>query len=165
MVHQRRDDRNPWIPSMNWHVTLGFFGEQPEGATEELAEVLGAAARGTPSFELSLAGAGTFRHDVCWIGVSDPAGALGPLAEKVRGTRAVQDQHARNRFHVTVSRSGRQAGLGNIMAALSIYHGPAWTVHEISLFRSDLGGGVGGHPLYTPLATAQLGEPHPSAGR
>jgi len=141
---------------VNWHVTLGFFGEQPESVVEELSADLRAAASGTPPFDLGLAGAGVFRHDVCWIGLSDPGGVLNPLAERVRATFATPHQHAQNRFHVTISRSGRNAALANTMAALSVYRGPMWTVPEITLFRSDLGEGPGGHSLYTPLATVPL---------
>ncbi|MCL2471597.1 MAG: RNA 2',3'-cyclic phosphodiesterase [Propionibacteriaceae bacterium] len=148
--------RNPWGPSVNWHVTLAFYGEQPEGMLDQLLEQVEAAAAGTTAFEINLAGAGVFHHDVCWVGVSDPTAALGPLAQTVRQTYATAAQHAQNRFHVTVSRAGRQARLADAMAALSVYRGPAWTVEQISLFRSDLGAGVGGHPLYTELARATL---------
>ena len=157
MASPPRAARNPWIPSMNWHVTLGFFGEQPEGVVDELALSLQAAGRETPSFDLNLAGAGTFRHDVCWIGVNDPDNALGPLAERVRQTYATAGQHAQNRFHVTVSRSGRQSNLAHTMKALSIYQGPTWTAHDLTLYRSILGEGPGGHPLYTPVITIPLG--------
>ncbi|MDR0283532.1 MAG: RNA 2',3'-cyclic phosphodiesterase [Propionibacteriaceae bacterium] len=148
--------RNPWEPSANWHVTLGFYGEQPDGMMDELADNLRLAAARTAPFTLALAGAGLFRHDVGWIGVTDPARALGPLAERVRGTYATLYQSTQNRFHVTVTRAGRQAGLAPTLAALAVYRGPEWTVGEITLFRSDLHEGIGGHPRYTVLATAQL---------
>jgi len=153
----RRTGRNPWGPSANWHITLAFYGEQPDALAEAIAGNLRSAAAVTPPFDISLAGAGVFRHDVCWIGVHDPGDALGPLADLVRGEYATAHQHTQNRFHITVSRSGRRAGLEDTMAALAVYRGPAWTVDAITLFRSDLGEGVGGHPLYTPLATARLG--------
>jgi len=158
MASPPRTTRDPWIPAANWHLTLGFFGEQPEGILDELTQSLRLAASQTRPFTLSLAGAGTFRHDVCWIGVSDPTEALGPLADKVRDTYATGHQHAQNRFHVTVSRAGRQARLADTMAALSVYQGPTWTVREITLFESILGEGVGGHPLYRPLCTVGFGE-------
>ena len=151
-----RSARPPWDPETNWHVTLAFYGEQPAGIVPELAENLTEAARQTPRFELSLAGAGVFRHEVCWIGISDARGALGPLAQLVRGSYANATQHTRNRFHVTVARPGRRSGLEDTMAALAVYRGPAWTVDKITLFQSDLGQGVGGHPLYTALARADL---------
>jgi 2'-5' RNA ligase len=135
---------------------LAFYGESPNALAEDLAANLTQAANQTPRFELDLAGAGSFRQDVCWIGVTDPAQALGRLAHLVRGSYATAVQHTQNRFHVTVSRSGRKAGLEDAMAALMVYRGPTWTVDHITLFRSDLGEGVGGHPLYTPLAHATL---------
>ena len=157
MAAPPRTARNPWIPSMNWHVTLGFYGEQPDGIVEELTHNLEEAARQTQPFELGLSGAGTFRHDVCWIGVSDPSDALGSLADKVRQTHATGNQHAQNRFHVTISRSGRQSNLAHTMRALSVYQGPMWTVDSMTLYQSTLGEGPGGHPLYTPVITIPLG--------
>ncbi len=154
-----RAARNPWTPRQNWHVTLAFYGEQPEGALDDLAANLRAAARAVPPFDLALAGAGVFRHDACWIGVSDPGDVLGPLSVAVRGPWAVDDQRARNRFHLTVSRAGRLVGLEDAMAALAVYRGPAWTVDRIGLYRSDLGEGPGGHPRYTPLELVRLEDP------
>ncbi|MCL2483188.1 MAG: RNA 2',3'-cyclic phosphodiesterase [Propionibacteriaceae bacterium] len=148
--------RNPWAPSLNWHVTLGFFGEQPEGMIDQIVDQLDAATAQTSRFQIGLAGAGVFHHDVCWVGVSDPTSALGPLAQLVRQTYATAYQHAQNRFHVTVSRAGRQARLADAMAAMSVYRGPVWEVQQVVLYRSDLGAGVGGHPLYTELARSTL---------
>lgn len=153
-----RVTKNPWVPKVNWHVTLAFYGRQPEDVLDELTESVRLSASQTAPFDLSLGGAGTFRHDVCWIGVSDPADILGGLAQEVRGNYAVNDERARNRFHVTISRSGRKAGLEPAIRALSVYRGPSWTVDEIIIFRSDPGEGIGGHPLYTPLATVPLGH-------
>ena len=150
--------RNPWGPSTNWHITLAFYGETPAGLVGELTENLKAAAARTPQFDLALAGAGVFRHEVCWIGTADPANALGPLADKVRGQYATDRQNTKNRFHVTISRAGARLRLEDTMAALSVYRGPTWTVDQITLYRSDLGQGAGGHPLYTAVARAQLGS-------
>ena len=157
MVAPPYASRHPWSPSQNWHITLAFYGERSPGVAEELTAGLRAAARQTAPFELALAGAGVFRHEVCWVGVHDPADALGPLADKLRQSYATADQHTRNRFHVTVARAGRRTGLDRAMSALSVYRGPAWTVDAITCYQSELGAGVEGHPRYTPLAEARLG--------
>ena len=149
--------RNPWIPQSNWHITLAFYGNQPDGILEELIRNLRAAAIRTQPFEIDLNGAGVFHKDVCWIGTTDPSESLGPLAEKVRGDYAIMNQHAKNRFHVTISRSGRKADLTAAMAALSVYRGPEWLVDHITLYESSLGEGAGGHSLYTSLAEVPLG--------
>jgi len=163
--------RHPWSPPENWHITLAFYGERPSGIVDELAGELRAVAAQTAPFEIGLAGAGVFRHEVCWIGVSDPGGGLGALAQAVRTDYATADQHAHSRFHVTVARvpaakavpvrrrrsAGPQDGLDYSIAALSVYRGPVWTVDHITLFRSDLGGGPAGHPLYTALAEVGFG--------
>ncbi|MDR0488751.1 MAG: RNA 2',3'-cyclic phosphodiesterase [Propionibacteriaceae bacterium] len=157
MVRLPGRSRNPWIPQMNWHITLAFYGNQPEGVLDELIGNLQTAAVATVPFEIALGGAGVFHRDVCWIGTTDPSGSLNPLAERVRGDYAIGDQHTKNRFHVTISRSGRKAELSSTMAALAIYRGPAWMVDHITLYESSLGEGAGGHPLYTPLAEVPLG--------
>ena len=155
----QRSARSPWGPATNWHITLAFYGDQPESMVAELIANLKAAAGRTPRFEVGLAGAGVFRHEVCWIGVADPTNALGPLAEKVRAEYVTAPQNTQNRFHVTISRAGRRSGLEDKMAALSVYRGPTWLAEKITLYRSDLGAGVGGHPRYTRLAEAPLVEP------
>jgi 2'-5' RNA ligase len=140
----------------NWHITLAFYGEKPDGLVDELASNLDQVAFRQPPFELALAGAGIFRHEIGWIGVNDPAEQLARLATVARGSWAGENQHAQNRFHVTVSRSKRRSNLADTMAALSIYRGPAWVVDSISLYRSDLGEGVSGHPLYSSLHSSTL---------
>jgi len=147
----------PWDPVENWHITLGFYGEVPAARVEEISDAVAAVAARTPPFSLALAGAGTFRQDVCWIGVADPDRVLPGLAAAVRADFATSDQHAHNRFHVTISRSGRRAGLAGALAALAVYRGPTWTVDRLVVYRSDLGEGTAGHPLYTVLSEHPLG--------
>jgi len=144
-----RQARNPWTPGANWHITLAFYGEVPDGLVPEIERRLDDAVHQTPRFRLSLAGAGVFNRDTCWIGVADPSNALPRLASTLRGDLTDARQHATNRFHLTLSRAGRQAELGDAMRALAVYRGPEWPVDRIMLYRSDLGQGVGGHPLYT----------------
>lgn len=156
--------RHPWSPRENWHITLAFHGECSASAVEELIANLPVVAQQTPPFELALAGSGVFRNDAYWIGVHDPSQALPPLAALLRQSYATANQHAHNRFHITVARAGRRGhdrGKGSAMdravAALSVYRGPTWTVESITLFQSELGAGFEGHPRYTVLAEAQLG--------
>ena len=157
MVRSPSRSRNPWIPQVNWHITLVFYGNQPDGMVGELVSNLEAAARTFSPFEVNLAHAGVFHHDVCWVGVNDPTNSLGPLAEEVRGQYAVDNQHTKNRFHMTISRSGRRAELADTMAAMSIYQGTTWVVDSITLWESHLGEGPGGHPLYSSLKEVPLG--------
>ncbi|MDR2895182.1 MAG: 2'-5' RNA ligase family protein [Propionibacteriaceae bacterium] len=102
--------RSPWIPSVNWHITLAFYGYHADDMTDELLEHLGAAAAQTDPFPVALAGAGVFHQDTCWVGVVDSTEALPTLAEASRGAYAGPPQHAINRFHVTVARAGRRSG-------------------------------------------------------
>jgi 2'-5' RNA ligase len=154
MLGAPRRSRNPWSPRSLWHITLAFYGEVADSG--ELEVNLSRAAAACSPFSLALSGAGTFRHDACWIGVSDPDEVLPNLAKEVRGDWASPYQHATNRFHLTISRSGRSAGLESAMRALAVYRGPEWTVTNIELFESELGSGIGGHPRYTRIAQADL---------
>src|SRR3954463_8212111 len=60
-----------WVPPENYHVTLRFIGETPGHVAEEIDHSL--AALKAPSFDLTLAGIGTFsksgRGSALWVGV------------------------------------------------------------------------------------------------
>ena len=156
-----RTARSPWIPTENWHITLAFYGEQPDGALDEIRGYLDQVGNANPDLKLSLAGAGIFHHDTCWIGVHDEEGVLAPLAKHARGDYSTPHQHAENRFHVTISRAGRKANLKSAMAALAVYRGPSWIAHSIYLYESVLGEGPSGHPRYIcKKASPLLGPRH-----
>lgn len=159
-----RRGRNPWLPQINWHITLAFYGDVPDGLAPEIAQRLAAVARTTGPFQLHLAGAGVFNRDTCWVGLADPSDALTSLAEDLRRDLVRAGQHASHRFHLTVSRSGRRADLAPAMRALAVYTGPDWLVDQIGAYRSDLGQGIGGHPRYSEIASAHLTGDAPSGG-
>jgi 2'-5' RNA ligase len=154
--------RSPWLPQNNWHLTVAFYGEVPDGQVPSLQTALTEAARDLAPVTGELAGAGQFRGNTAWIGARVDETAwhrlTAALAPANLGLTSYDDPAPRNRPHLTVSRAGANPGIAGAVKALAIYRGPSWTAHDVTLFSSDLGHGVGGHPLYTPLTTATLGR-------
>jgi len=150
-----------WTSRELWHITLAFLGEVNEGGLDRLLPRLERGARRHPAFGLSLAGAGAFpspeRANVLWSGLSGDRKALGELAMSVsagarRAGAPPPDQGRRYRPHVTLARCRMPADVRAIVDDLSGYQGPAWTVDEIYLIRSTLGG----DPRYETLGTWKL---------
>ena len=153
-----------WSEPETWHVTLDFHGEVPEGAMEDLAAGLDAAAAEVEPFEIHLAGAGTFAGRTVWIGVGGEVRGLSDLVAGVRGAaRAVglpDDVRVRARQHLTVARTTRPgaAVAADLVRVLAVYRGPAWEVSRIALVESRLGEGRGGGPRHLERATFDLGH-------
>ncbi|MGD0705640.1 MAG: RNA 2',3'-cyclic phosphodiesterase [Trebonia sp.] len=155
-----RDDLR-WTSRELWHVTLAFLGEVSEETLGRLTRGLASAAGRHRAFTLSVAGAGAFanpvRANVLWSGVSGDRGALAGLAQTVsaaaRGAGATPPG-ADHGFtpHLTLARCRAPADVREIVATLGRYQGPGWTVEEIYLIRSSLGG----RPRYETLATWKL---------
>ena len=117
-----------WVAPEQWHVTLGFFGEQDAAAT---AEWLSLRLAGMPARRLRLAGAGTFRG-VLWAGLSgDELGALAVAAGPER--RDDKEFHP----HLTLARGRPQGGLASLVRHIEHHRGPSWLATEVVLMRSD----------------------------
>jgi len=148
-------------PLENWHITLAFYGDVPAGAADELSTAVAEAVWETSALRVHLSGSGWFRHATAWIGVGGQAKELAAVMAALNevGPRAsVPEKH---RPHLTIARTGRRSGgpvpaLDRVIAAMSVYRGPDWTVDEVMLMRSELGQGRGGRPRYTPFARAAL---------
>lgn len=155
----RAAHRSPWTPRSTWHLTVAFFGTLPDGAVPDLESRLAAAVEGIEPFTIHLAGAGTFRSSVLWVGVG---GETTPLAEAMHALTDVRDEvtplrddRERNRAHLTISRSPA-IDAATVAHALAVYRGPAWTVDTIELLESDLGVGEQGHPVHTVIARISI---------
>jgi RNA 2',3'-cyclic 3'-phosphodiesterase len=155
-----RDDLR-WTSREAWHITLAFLGEVNDLSLTRLLPRLERAARRHYSFSLSVAGAGAFpssaRANVLWSGLSGDRRALAELAASVtagarRAGAAPPDAGRRFRPHLTLARCRAPADVRAIVASLEGYQGPLWTVEEIYLIRSRLGG----QPRYETLGTWKL---------
>lgn len=157
-----------WGDPDQWHLTLGFYGEQPAGAVPEIAEHLASVARDTPELTTCLRGAGSFSGTTLWLGLGGETAALTAL---MRACALDAGPAASARPHLTVARMSRaergrrareqrrrsrvvardEPELAHVVHALSVYEGPAWHVGELRLMASRLGEGRSGGPLHEEL--------------
>jgi len=127
---------------VNWHLTLGFYGDdEPVVRLSRLGVDLAGAAAPV----LRLAGAGRFGA-VRWVGVAaDPATGLRTLAAAAGADADTFTPH------VTLTRRG--GGAGPLFAALDGYAGPWWRPDEVTLLASEqTGAGV----VYTRVGGVAL---------
>lgn len=154
-----------WGDPDNWHITLAFYGEQPEGAVEDLVDHLSVAARMNEDFTVCLKGAGSFNNRNLWMGVG---GETRQLRNLMADCLLDPEERKRQRAHLTVARPSQRMRIRgwdpvipDLVRALSVYEGPDWHVSEIELISSELGRGRSGGPLHDTVATLALS----SAGR
>lgn len=161
-----------WTDPAQWHLTLAFRPDLPEGAIPEAVENLAqAAARHAPMI-LQLSGAGTFGARTLWIGVGGETAQLTALmGEELLGG----EDRERRRAHLTVARVSARAPraprrrrgeprppvpsqllLTSAVHALSVYRGPSWQAEEIELLSSQPGQGRSGGPRHELLGTVPL---------
>lgn len=155
-----------WTDPDNWHLTLAFYGEQPDGAVEDIVASLGQAAMAAENpLDLHLRGAGVFSHKTLWVGVGGETRRLRALAADAGALLPdTESECRRHHGHLTVARLSRRGTrparwdpvLDDLARALAVYVGPTFTASEIILYQSLLGKGRGGGPLYEPLATISL---------
>ncbi len=123
-----------WVPSARWHLTLAFYGEVPESTLPRVRRRLDRATRDAPSLSLSLRGAGRFRRQVVWIGVTGDVEPLVALAARLAADSRPY------RPHLTVARVRSPAvDPRGVVQMLETYDGRRFRVAEIVLFRSHLG--------------------------
>lgn len=174
-----------WTSPDDWHITLAFYGEAPEGYLEDLAGALDDAALAQPRFDAALRGAGVFGGRTLWVGCSgDGWGPLMTAAGQIGADLLGRQPDGRSRPHLTVARAGdrararsgsgagggprttraARASTGSVGAddpaslahALALYTGPTWTVGEIALMSSKLGAGPSGAPRYDVVHRSPL---------
>lgn len=151
----------PWIPE--GHLTLRFLGEIDEAAVPAIAEAMGRAAAGRPSFDLGFAGMGEFvgpGRRVLWIGVAEGRRELEALRDdlvrELEGAGVPPDPRP-FRPHVTLRRI-RTAAEGRI--ADGLLRGPAGRPFGRTRVRSiDLWSRRAGPPGAPPARIASRGLP------
>lgn len=166
-----------WTAEENWHLTVAFFGEVPEGASGLLGRELADIAATRAPFDLCLRGAGVFSGRTLWVGAGREVDAMAGLAgaAKALGERVTQHRDTRERLrpHLTVGRvlddgsAARRAcsrdrnrvpgPVDALVHALALYEGPTWRVDEVHLEQSWPGQGRGGGPRYAVLESHRLG--------
>lgn len=160
-----------WTDPEQWHLTLAFYGDVPDGVWPGLAESLGERIGRLPAPVLRLRGAGSFAERTVWVGASGDSEADGrALAGLVAAAREAgcavglpADERVRHRTHLTVARArtvrgadgrrGRSPSARSVVRALAVYVGPAWRGSPVLLVRSRLGEGRAGGPLHEVVAS------------
>ncbi|UJW31855.1 RNA 2',3'-cyclic phosphodiesterase [Saccharothrix sp. AJ9571] len=130
-LHGRRIDGFRWSPVSNWHITLGFFGED---SISERVEWLRDRLTGRPPVHLRLSRADTFPK-VLWLGVESE-----DLAGLAKAAGAELDERP-YRPHLTLARfpAERSAEARALVDHLTGYTSPAWTAAEVVLMKSTAG--------------------------
>lgn len=139
-----------WAPTANIHLTLKFLGDVSPNTIDLLTQMLTAEVSQHTSFEIQIAGIGTFpnlrRPRVIWIGLQAPA-ALEALHHGIEAATARMGFPVEERPfspHLTIGRVKQTVGPAEaqkIRTALEATHiGFLGTscVEAVHLFKSDL---------------------------
>jgi 2'-5' RNA ligase len=128
------------------HLTLAFLGEQPDDLIEAAHHALSDIR--FPSFDLQIAGLGTFGNrepTVLWAGVKD-ASQVKALRDRILPAlhgAGLPLEHRRFRPHVTLARFDRSGlpeheRLAKFLARWEAFPSPPFTVSDFALWRSTL---------------------------
>lgn len=143
-----------WTDPDNWHITLCFYGNQPNDHTF-LAEHLAQAAGASAPLRLNLRGAGSFGNRVLWTGVG---GEVRPLRSLMADAVIdLEDPPAPPKPHMTVARSRERWLVADLVHALLVYEGPEFRCDELVLMESRMGEGRSGGSRYEVLERIRLG--------
>ena len=153
-----------WVPEDNLHLSLKFFGEQPDSTPAALQLILAPVGAAHPPFDLHVSGLGAFPNlrspRVVWMGVQhDPRLEL--MHHDVEATCASHgyplDARA-FRPHITIARVRDPLPLANAralaLAARAVVYKGIQQVSALYLIESTLGPRG---PRYATVATIPLG--------
>jgi 2'-5' RNA ligase len=142
------------VPPHQWHVTLAFLGEVPTEQVGEACAALDIAMDGHRSFQLRVAGEGSFlsaRQVILWAGLAGEVDALRSLGSAVRTELAAVGRSFDPRplrAHLTLARlptgpgyatSPERDALVADLRRLDAYQGPPFTVCGVHLVESRPG--------------------------
>jgi 2'-5' RNA ligase len=150
-----------FVPPLNLHLTLQFFGSIAPAQVEDLAHACASAADGGSCFELRLRSAGAFpqtrKARVVWLGVDAGAAELAQLSVALNaaasplGLRAPEHDFTP---HLTVARSSTPRDVSPLLAALAPID-LRMSIEALALVRSRMGGPT---VRYETLARFELGS-------
>lgn len=133
-----------WTDRDNLHLTLRFIGETPEDRMEDIHH--GPSRIRHPSFDMSVAGVGTFQQGrkatLLWVGV-ERNGALEQLRDKVAQAlkrEGIESDGRRFAPHITLARLQRVADsrLAEFVAGHNLFRLPPFAVESFALYSSFL---------------------------
>lgn len=143
--------RASWPGAESLHITLKFLGDIETARVNSLSAAAARASEEVEPFELAIDGAGAFpprgTPRVLWLGVSDAAGKLAQLQQRLEAECASEGfaREARKSFHphLTIARLRAPAGASLLASAhqeLGFASMP-FMVNELLVIRSQLGPG------------------------
>ncbi len=99
-IHAATTNELRWTDPDNWHVTMAFYGEQPNDAAA-VREHLAHAVAGRAALDVHLSGAGSFEQRTLWVGVGGQARGVRELMAQCQLADVPFSHH---RPHLTVAR-------------------------------------------------------------
>lgn len=141
-----RRDADPdlrWTPRDNWHLTLAFFGDVPEGRIEPLQEALDGVR--CERFRLTLDGAGAFPDPaagrVLYHAATDGSADVSALARRIRTAAdrvGVPSDNAKHQPHLTLARRRRPGQLTRWLRVVDSFPAQSFEVAGFCVMASDL---------------------------
>ncbi|MBI5684206.1 MAG: RNA 2',3'-cyclic phosphodiesterase [Verrucomicrobia bacterium] len=153
-----------WVKPENFHLTLKFLGETPDGRLDDIKTALDLVSLSRAAFELELRGMGCFPERgaprVVWVGGGAGRDALTAVARDVEG--AMEDlgfPRERREFaaHLTIGRVRSPRGAERLRRLVEAEADTGFgrcVVDEIRLYKSTL---ASGGSIYDLLHAAKLG--------
>ncbi len=152
-ITRRRVPGLRWVDLHNWHVTLDFLGEVPDGELDDLAEAVAAVASSSAPATATIGPTTTvLGRSVLCAPVRGVDGIAGPVRRATRPFNRSPDRDRAFAGHLTVARANGRRPIPPELRGLAV--AASWTVDEIAVV-SSLTRPEG--PLYTTEATARLG--------
>jgi RNA 2',3'-cyclic 3'-phosphodiesterase len=146
LAHSRNRRSVAWVAPANLHVTLQFLGDIDASRAKEVADRL-APPLSTPSFDVAIAGLGTFPASgpprVVWLGVTEGAAQVSAVYREVAlrldGLGFPRDARPFHP-HLTLGRVRTvcDPGLRDAMAAAVAAEAGRCRVDHVTLFESRL---------------------------
>ena len=137
-----------WVRPGALHLTLKFLGELPPAVFDRVVEQLSRPLDGAVPLRLVPRGVGTFPSDrrarVVWAGLEGDVAPLARLALEVEArveAAGVARERRPFRPHLTLGRSTRLGGMGDVASLLGVESGfeaSPFPVRELVLYESRL---------------------------
>lgn len=153
-----------WVKPENYHLTLKFLGETPDGRLDDIKASLDFVAVSRATFELEMRGMGCFPERgaprVVWIGTAVGRDALSALARDVEtAMEEIGFQREQREFsaHLTIGRMRGPRGAERLRRLLTAEAETVFdrcVVDELRLYKSTL---APGGSIYDVIHSAMLG--------
>ncbi len=131
-----------WVSHENYHITLRFLGEMPEGEAADIDMTL--AGLSVPAFELQLGGVNHFgpirKARSIWAAVA-PSPALFHLRKKIEAAcvrAGAEPERRKFKPHITLARIKDETGhhLADYLARHNMFAAGPFAVDRFTLYRS-----------------------------